>query len=175
MRKYFNVNRIPFPAVGRARAGGILALCFLLGCTSNRAIYKNYDNFVHLQNGVDVRSAKVIAQKKLINTEEKDSYRISFPDIKTGPLVYKYPDYWFVVFGHNLLEPLSGDALKASYSDLIETEYLVVINKKTGKIPFFGEWYPKRENDFDWVFNPHAYNRKDPLVLPPGKQSKELF
>lgn len=153
----------------------LLALALLTGCTSTEAIYKNYDKMVHLENGVNAEQAKIIAQKKLINTDEKDSYRISYPDIKTGPLVYKYPGYWFVVFGHNWLEPMSSDPLAGTYTQLRETEYLVVINKKTGQVPFFGEWYPKRENDFDWVFDQHAYNRKDPLILPPGKQSKELF
>jgi len=149
---------------------GLLALCFLLGCTSTRAIYKNYDHLVKPGNSVNEEQAKVIAQKKLINTEEKDNYRVSFPDIRTGPLANKYPDYWFVVFGHNLLEPMSSNALTATYRELLETEYLVVIYKKTGDIPFFGQWYPKRENDFDWVFDRHAYNRNDPLALPPGKQ-----
>ena len=160
-----------------AKAGihSLLLLCFLAGCTSTKAIYKNYDTMVNLSNGVDSKEAKIMAQKKLINTEEKDTYRISFPDIKTGPLVYKYPDYWFVVFGHNWLEPMSMSPLAGTYTELRETEFLVVINKKTGKIPFFGQWYPKRENDFDWVFAPHAYNKKDPLALPPGKQSKEKY
>jgi hypothetical protein len=153
----------------------LLALCFLTGCTSTEAIYKNYDKLVDLKDGVNAEQAKIIAQKKLINTEEKDSYRISYPDIKTGQLVYKYPGYWFVVFGHNWLEPMSMNPLAGTYTELREAEYLVVINKKTGKIPFSGEWYPKRENDFDWVFDQQAYNRKDPLVLPPYKRSKDLF
>jgi hypothetical protein len=153
----------------------VLILCLLTGCTSTEAIYKNYDKMVHVEGGVNAEQAKIIAQRKLINTEEKDSYRISYPDIKTGPIVYKYPGYWFVVFGHNWLEPMSSNPLAGTYTELRETEYLVVINKKTGKIPFFGRWYPKRENDFDWVFDQHAYNRKDPLVLPPGRQSKEIF
>jgi hypothetical protein len=150
-------------------------LCLLVGCTSTKAIYKNYDNLVRPDKSVNAEQAKIMAQRILIDTEEKDSYRISFPDIKTGSMVYNYPNYWFVVFGHNFLEPMSSNALTESYKDLLQTEYLVVINKKTGKSPFFGEWYPKRENDFNWVFDQHAYNRKDPLVLPPGKQSKEIF
>jgi len=152
-----------------------LALCFLAGCTSTKAIYKNYDTLVINDNGVNAQQAKIIAQKKLINTEQKNNYRISYPDIKTGPLVSKYPRYYFVVFGHNWLEPMTRNRLVESYTELRETQYLVVIDKRSGKVLFFGEWYPKRENDFDWVFSPHEYNRKDPLVLPPGKQSKKLF
>ncbi len=152
-----------------------MALCFLAGCASTKAIYKNYDYMVHPEHGVDVQAAKIMAQRMLVNTEERDNYRISFPDIKTGPMVYKYPDYWFVVFGHNFLEPLSSNALTDTYRELLATEYLVVINKKTGRMPFFGQWYPKRENDFDWVFDQRAYNRKDPLVLPPYKKSREIF
>jgi len=158
--------------------GGIkycVPLIILAGCTSTEAIYKNYDKIVHNENGVNAEQAKIIAQRMLINTEQRDSYRVSFPDIKTGPMVFKYPGYWFVVFGHNWLEPMSSNALTGTYRELMATEYLVVINKKTGRMPFYGEWFPKRENDFDWVFDKHAYNRKDPLVLPPGKQSIELF
>ena len=167
--KFFNV--IP------AKAGfqTLLAISLLSGCVSTGTIDKDYHNLGHLENGADARQAKIIAQKTLLNTEEKDFYRISFPDIKTGLSAQKYPGYWFVVFGHNWLEPLSQDALRASYSDLRETEYLVVIDKETGKTRFFGEWYPKRENDFDWVFDPKAYKRRDSIALPPGKQSKEMF
>jgi len=153
----------------------LLLICLLAGCTSTKAIYKNYDRLVKPGSSVDMRQAKIIAQKKLVNTEEKDNYRISIPDIKTGPIADKYPNFWFVVFGHNFLEPMSENALTATYRELLETEYLVVIDKKTGDVPFFGEWFPKRENDFDWVFDRHAYNRNDPLALPPGKQGRELF
>ena len=153
----------------------LLAFCLFAGCTSTDAVYKNYDHLVRLEDGVNGQEAKIIAQKKLINTEEKDSYRTSYPDIKTSPMARKYPDYWFVVFGHNWLEPMSGDALNATYTELRESLFLVVINKKTGETPFIGEWYPKRENDFDWVFDQHAYNHKDPLALPPGKPARELF
>ena len=153
----------------------LLALCFLAGCTSTKAIYKNYGNLVHNEKGVNSEQAKIIAQKVLINAIERDSYRISYPDIKVGKLVDKYPNYWFVVFGHNWLEPMSQSPYAGTYRDLIAKEFLVVIGKETGNITFFGEWYPKRENDFDWVFDQDAYKRKDPLALPPGRQSKEIL
>ncbi len=152
-----------------------LVCAALTGCSSTKAIYKNYDKLVDVEKGVDAQQAKIIAQRVLIDTQEKDSYRISFPDIKTGPTAQQYPDYWFVVFGHNFLEPLSQDALTPTYKELLQTQYLVVINKKTGTMPFFGEWYPKRQNDFDWVFDQQAYKRKNPLALSPGKQSKKSF
>jgi len=159
-----------------AKAGiQFFMILILAGCTSTKAIYQNYDHLVKPGQSVNDQQAKIMAQRILISTEEKDSYRVSYPDLKTGPLVAKYPAYWFVVFGHNFLEPMSQDALTTSYKDLLQTEYVVVINKKTGTSPFFGEWYPKRENDFDWVFDLHAYNRKDPLVLAPYKQSQKLF
>jgi len=153
----------------------LLVCCLIAGCITTKGIYSNYAKLGAIKNGVDKQAAKTIAQKELINTDEKDDFRISLPTIKTGPIADKYPQYWFVVFGHNWFEPLSTVALTPSYTDLSEKFFLVVINKTTGKIPFFGEWYPKRENDFDWVFSPYAYNRKDPLTLPPGRQSKELF
>jgi len=152
-----------------------LMLILLAGCTSTKAIYKNYDALISPGGAVDAEQAKIIAQRMLIDTEQKDSYRLSYPDIKTGDIVYKYPNFWFVVFGHNFLEPMSNDALNPTYRDLLETEFLVVVDRRNGKIAFDGEWYPKRENDFDWVFDLHAYNRKDPLALPPYKQAKQLF
>ena len=89
-------------------------------------------------------------------------------------MVYKYPGYWFVLFGHNWLEPLSQEPLTPTYSELRQTQYLVVINKKTGTIAFYGEWYPKRQNDIDWVFDQEAYRRNNPLALPPYKKSKQI-
>ncbi len=157
------------------KISGILALCLLTGCTSTETVYKNYDNLMPVRNGATAEQAKVIAQRALINTEEKDCFRLSFPDINTSPMALKYPDYWFVVFGHNFLEPFLPYPLIESYRELVQMEYVVVIDKKTGKILFHGEWFPKRENDFDWVFDPHAYNRKDPLVLPPYQHSRELL
>ncbi|MDE2028740.1 MAG: hypothetical protein KGK03_06150 [Candidatus Omnitrophica bacterium] len=155
----------------------VLLLCFLAtaaGCASTKAIYKNYQRMVH-PGPVGTEQAKIIAQRKLIDTIERDSYRVTYPDIKTGALAAKYPDYWFVVFGHNWLEPMNKHAYLNTYTQLRQAQYVVVINKKNGDVKFFGEWYPERENDFDWVFDPHAYNRKNPLALPPYKQSKELF
>jgi len=122
----------------------VMCLVFFAGCTSTEAVYKNYDRLVHAGSGVNAEQAKIIAQRLLIDTEEKDLYRLSYPDIKTGEIVYKYPDFWFVVFGHNFLEPMSSDRLTDTYRELLSTEYLVVINKTTGKILFSGQWYPKR-------------------------------
>jgi hypothetical protein len=153
----------------------ILPLIFLAGCVSSKDVYKNYDSMVRPGQEVNAGQAKVIAQKKLLGTIDKERYRVSYPDIKTGEIVKKYPDYWFVVFGHNWLEPMSTYPMAWTYKQLRETEFLVVIDKKTGGTLFVGEWYPKRENDFDWVFNPHAYNRKDSLALPPGEQTKALY
>ena len=70
---------------------------------------------------------------------------------------------------------MSQNPYAGTYRELIVKEYLVVIDKKTGAVPFFGEWYPKRENDFDWVFDQHAHYLKDPLALPPGRQSREIY
>jgi len=153
----------------------LLALCCLIGCASTADINRNYDRLAHFEKGVNPELAKVIAQRMLLKTAESDRYRITYPDIKVGKLVDKYPGYWFVVFGHNWFEPMSQSPYAGTYRELIAAEFLVVIDKNTGKVPFFGEWYPKRENDFDWVFDQHAYNRKDSLSLPPGRQSKDLF
>lgn len=153
----------------------LLLIVVLAGCSSTQAIHKNYKEMVRLEDGVNAQEAKIIAQKKLINTVQKRDYRISLPDIKTTPEAFKYPDYWFIVFGHNWFSPISKDPMAKTYTELRETQFLVVIEKATGKTKFLGEWHSKRANNFDWVFNPEAYRKKDPLALPPGEPAKELF
>ncbi len=152
----------------------LLMLVSAVGCTSLDAIQKNYKTLVSVQDGVDEQEAKIMAQNTIIKTMEKDYYRITAPDIKTTESALKYSDFWFVVFGHNWLSPISTDPLAKTYSELREAECLVVINKKSGEIKFNGEWYPKRANDFDWVFDRQAYNAINPLALPPGEQSHTL-
>lgn len=150
------------------------ALIVLTGCASTEAIYKNYDAMVNTADGVGEAEAKLIAQRKIIATEEKRNYRITAPDVKTTEEALKYPDYWFVVFGHNWFSPVSMDPAAKTYTELRETQYLVVINKSTGEVKFFGEWYPKREKTFFWVFDQEGYMKDlPPLSLPPGEQSKE--
>ncbi len=152
----------------------ISMMVILTGCASAQAVYKNYDAMVNTADGVSEVEAKLIAQKKIVNTEEKRDYRITAPDVKSNAEALKYPDYWFVVFGHNWFSPISMDSSAKTYTQLRETQYLVVISKQTGDVKFFGEWYPKRENNFYWVFDPEAYRKEHGLLsLPPGEQSKE--
>ena len=154
----------------------VLGIVFLtVGCSSMDAVYNNYDRLVNVKDGVDAQEAKLIAQRMIINAMEKRDYRITAPDIKTGPEALQYPDFWFVVFGHNWFSPMSTDPMAKTYTQLREAVYLVVINKQDGTLKFYGQWYPKREADFDWVFEPESYRLKDPLALPPYEKSKKLF
>lgn len=149
-----------------------IVLLAVAGCSSAQAIYDNYAKIVNVSDGVNEEEAKIMAQKQIIGTQEQRDYRVTAPDIKNTPQAQKYPEYWFIVFGHNWFSPVSTDPLAKTYTELRETQYLVVINKKTGEIKFAGEWYPKRANDFDWVFGPGASYRKDnSLSLPPGEKS----
>ena len=154
----------------------VLGIVFLtIGCASTDAVYNNYDRLVNVKDGVNEQEAKIIAQRMIVNTMEKRDYRITAPDIRTTPEALQYPDFWFVVFGHNWLSPMSTDPMAKTYTQLRETQYVVVISKKDGTLKFYGQWYPKREADFDWVFDMNAYKRKDPLALPPYEKSDKLF
>ncbi len=137
------------------------------GCASTDAIYKNYNNLVNLKDGVDEQEAKILAQRIIVSTNEQRDYRITAPDIKTTQQALRYQDYWFVVFGHNWFSPISTDPLAKTYTQLRETQFLVVIDKANGNIKFAGLWYPKRADNFDWVFEPEAYKNSDSLALPP--------
>ena len=152
----------------------VAALVFLtVGCASVDSIYKNYEQMVNIKDGVDAQEAKIIAQKTILSAEEKRDYRITAPDIKTNAQALKYPDHWFVVFGHNWFSPMSTDPMAKTYTELRDAQYLVVIDKTDGRIQFAGEWYVKREEDFDWVFDLQGYKKKDPLALPPGVESSK--
>lgn len=152
------------------RALFLFFLIGLMGCSSTKAVYENYNNLVNLKDGVNQRDAKIIAQRVIVATPEERNYRITAPDIKTDKEALKYANYWFVVFGHNWLSPISTDPLAKTYTELKETNFLVVIDKKNGSIKFAGLWYPKIENDFDWVFNREAYKAHDPLAQAPYKE-----
>jgi hypothetical protein len=145
----------------------ILLVFGFSGCASVRAIDANYQQLVDVSDGVGEQEAKIIAQKEIISTYEQRAYRVTSPDIKTTQEALKYPDFWFVIFGHNWFSPMSTDALAKTYTELKETLYVVVIDKKTGSIKFSGEWFPKRNATFDWVFSPDAYRARDGLQLPP--------
>ena len=148
--------------------GFILISVFVMaGCASTEAIYKNYNQLVNFKDGVDSKEAKIMAQRIIVATDEKRDYRITAPDIKTSPAALKYPEYWFVVFGHNWLAPISTDAMAGTYTQLRETQFLVVINKSDGNIKFAGLWYPKRADNFNWVFDPDAYKLGNNLALSP--------
>ena len=149
--------------------GMVLSLIVMAGCASTQAIYRNYYHLVNIQDGVDEQEAKILAQKIIISTEEQRNYRITAPDIKTSKEALEYPYCWFVVFGHNWFSPISTDPMAKTYTELRETQFLVVIDKHTGQIKFHGLWYPKRANDFDWVFAPEDYKKENPLALPPGE------
>ena len=145
----------------------IISLAAIIGCASSEAIYKNYNTLVNLKDGINEQEAKILAQRILVSTDQERDYRVTAPDIKTSLQALKYPDFWFVVFGHNWLSPMSTDPMAKTYTQLRETEFLVVINKSNGNIRFSGLWYPKRADNFDWVFDPQAYMLKDSLSLPP--------
>ncbi len=151
-----------------------LSLCLLVGCASNQAIYKNYSTMVDKGDGVSEQEAKIIAQHAIIGSQEKRDYRVTAPDVKNTIEAQKYPDFWFVVFGHNWLSPISTDPMAKTYTELRETQYLVVINRRTGDIKFNGQWYPKRADNFDWIFDPDSYRKENAIGLFPGEPSIPL-
>lgn len=153
----------------------VLGALFLGGCASTEAVYRNYDRLVDTRNGVSAQEAKIIAQKELIGVQQRRDYRITAPDLKDTPESRKYPDYWFVAFGHNWFSPISTDPLAKTYTQLKEAQYVVVIDKKTGDIKFSGEWYPKRANNFDWVFYPDDYLKGSTLNLPPYEKGRKFL
>lgn len=158
------------------RNGVLLAMmvCVGVGCASSEAIYNNFAKMVNTSDGIDQQEAKIIAQNEIIKMYEKRDYRVTAPDIKTTHAASKYPDYWFIIFGHNWFSPMSTDPMAKTYTQLREAQYLVVINKANGDIKFSGQWFPKRTDDFDWVFHPDHYSKERALGLSPGEAGNPI-
>lgn len=153
----------------------LLAVVVLFnGCASIKAIERNYQHMVDVKDGVDIQEAKIIAQHEIILTYEKRDYRVTAPDINTTDYAKQYPDFWFVTFGHNWFSPMSTDPLAKTYTELREGVYVVVIDKKTGAIQFSGEWYPKRDESFNWVFNPDGYRASNSMALAPFSKGHRI-
>lgn len=130
----------------------IMLTAGLTSCASREDIIKNYEEKVDYSDGVNFEEAKSIAKRKIIMTEEQRNYKVTAPAVLNTIYAQKYSDYWFVVFGHNWLSPISTDPNAKTYTDLKEAQYLLVIHKTTGDIAFAGEYFPKRSQEFDWVF-----------------------
>ncbi len=133
----------------------VLMLCLtmsLISCASREDIMKNYEERLNLGNGASIKEAKIIAQRKIISVPEKRYYKVTAPGIINNAASQKHEEYWFVVFGHNWLSPISTEEGAKTFSELKEAQYLVVIAKDDGQVVFAGEYYPKRSPEFDWVF-----------------------
>lgn len=147
----------------------ILLLCMtmaLSACASREHIMQNYEEKLDASDGIDASEARIIAQRKIITVSEKRNYKITAPGFISTPAAKKYSDYWFVVFGHNWLSPISTEDGAKTYTELKEARYLVVIQKNTGDIVFAGEYFPKRSPDFAWVFEEHR--PWDDIINPPA-------
>lgn len=138
----------------------------LSACASRENIMQNYEERVDTNDGIDAREARTIAQRKIISVPEKRNYKITAPGFLNTPATKKYGDYWFVVFGHNWLSPISTEDGAKTYTELKEAQYLVVIHKGEGQIVFAGEYFPKRSPDFAWVFEEHR--PWDDRINPPA-------
>jgi len=145
----------------------------LTSCASREDIVRNYEEQVNYSDGISPIEAKLIAKRKIITVQERRNYKITDPDILNNLFSQKYPDYYFVVFGHNWFSPISTDENAKTYSDLMAADYLVVINKNTGEIPFYGEYFPKRSHGFEWVFQARR-PWEDRVSPPPGIPSQEV-
>ena len=143
----------------------------LSACASREDIMQNFEEKLDYTDGVDIKEARIIAQRKIISVQEKRNYKITAPGVLNIPAAEKYEDYWFVVFGHNWLSPISTDPGAKTYTELKEAQYLVVINKRNGQIVFAGEYFPKRSQEFDWVFEERK-PWEDRVKPPPGIPSQ---
>jgi hypothetical protein len=150
----------------------LLALGFT-SCASREEIVRNYEEKVDYSDGVSAVEAKLIAKRKIITVQEKRNYKITDPQVLNSVFSQRYPDYYFVVFGHNWFSPISTDENAKTYRDLMAAQYLVVINKTTGEIPFYGEYFPKRSQGFEWVFQERR-PWEDRVRPPAGIPSQEI-
>lgn len=129
----------------------LMLTVLFIGCASINSIEQAYNYQVDVSDGVNAHEAKIMAQKEILKVYEQHSYRLTAPGILDSVEALKYPDMWFVVFGHDWLSPISKDPMAKTYTQLKQAIYLVVINKSTGYVQFSGEWYPKVDKGFETI------------------------
>ncbi len=151
----------------------VVMVVSLTSCASREDIIRNYEEKVEYADGVNAMEAKLIAKRKIITVQEKRNYKITQPVLLNTLHTQKYPQYWFVVFGHNWFSPISTDEGAKTYRELMAAQYLMVIHKESGEIAFYGEYFPKRSNGFDWVFQERR-PWEDRINPPAGIPSQEI-
>lgn len=117
-------------------AGGLALVT--AGCAGLSAIEKGYAG-IDYSDGIDSREAVYVAQKNLMSVPEKKDYKLSPVHMPRNRIVGEYPDYWFLEF----------------YPKAIERNfwrYLVVVDKRTGKVRAAQPYIPLEVTDYDWVF-----------------------
>jgi hypothetical protein len=151
---------------------GVMVMGFV-SCASREDIVRNYEEQVDYADGVSLNEAKLVAKRRIISVIEKRNYKITDPQVLNNVYTQKYPEYWFVVFGHNWFSPISTDENAKTYRELMAAQYLIVIDKTTGEIPFYGEYFPKRSHGFEWVFQERK-PWEDRVNPPAGIPSQEI-
>ncbi len=114
----------------------LLSLIFMSGCTVLTIDSSKVDS----GNGIDREEAMIIAQMRISKTMEAQSHKVTEPMVLSGTNAQAYPDYWFVIFPPKF------------FSFQWSTQYLVVIDKKTGEIRHASPWNPRERDNFDWIF-----------------------
>ena len=112
---------------------------FLAGCSVATAVNKKYAE-VNRTDGVNENEAVAIARHELLNSDALKRFHIKKASILSDRLVDPYPDYIFVSF-----YPIAFD-------DHF-WRYLVVIDRRSGKVVRAEKYRPLRILNYEWVFN----------------------
>ncbi len=124
-----------FRIVSCLMAGAVV----LTGCSVTARVNKEYAA-VDRADGVTEKEALIIARHALLNSECRQRFHINKASVLSDRLVEPYPDYFFVSF------------YPVAYDDHFK-RYLVVIDKKTGKVAREEQYRPLKNFNYQWVFN----------------------
>lgn len=110
----------------------------VLSCASFQGTKLTYEQ-VNFEDGISNWEAVLIAQEHLKRNSLAVDYHFDHPNLF---LDQYYPNKWFVQF-----QPL--------YMGMRLTDYLVMIDKNTGKIDFSNYWWPNEQTLDDIVAGRH--------------------
>ena len=124
----------------------IMVVMLLTGCATAKSVDKNY-SLINYKDGISITEAKLIAKKSLLESKSLGAYQFMAPKVFDRWESYRHQNYWFVLFSPKAYQ------LKPSH-------YLVVVEKKSGKIQYAETKYPSNVKGYDWLFGlePEQYS-----------------
>ncbi len=126
----------------------LMTLALATTSYANMSALENSYAKINYKDGINQREAKLIAKKALMDSGDKNLYRFFNPEIVDNRYTYPHQQYLFV-------------HLKRKSLEVARSEYLVIVDKKTGKVVYSDkEYHPTNVlayNGYRWAVGLHEH------------------